>query len=64
MKARLSANNSGETTGNLVHATVRMFAIPVTVELPEAMYLVGADIGTAWSTWQPLVAVTGMPGEF
>ena len=64
VKARLSANNSGETTGNLVHATVRMFAIPVTVELPEAMYLVGADIGTAWSTWQPLVAVTGMPGEF
>uniref|UniRef100_UPI003FEFD3D2 SusF/SusE family outer membrane protein n=1 Tax=Phocaeicola sp. TaxID=2773926 RepID=UPI003FEFD3D2 len=64
VKARLSANNSGETTGNLVHATVRMFAIPVTVELPEAMYLVGADIGTAWSTWQPLVAVTGLPGEF
>ena len=59
-----TANNSGETTGNLVHATVRMFAIPVTVELPEAMYLVGADIGTAWSTWQPLVAVTGLPGEF
>lgn len=39
------------------------FALPP-VEFKPNLYVVGANIGAAWSTWKPVASVYGMPGEY
>lgn len=39
------------------------FALPPVEFLPN-LYVVGANIGAAWSTWKPVAAVYGVPGEY
>lgn len=39
------------------------FALPP-VEFKECLYVVGQNIGTAWTTWKPVAAVYGIPGEY
>ena len=39
------------------------FALPPVDFLPF-IYVVGANIGNAWSTWKPVAQVYGMPGEY
>ena len=39
------------------------FALPP-VEFKDNIYVVGANIGTAWSTWKPVASVYGIAGEY
>lgn len=39
------------------------FALPP-VEFKDNIYVVGANIGNAWSTWKPVAAVYGIAGEY
>lgn len=66
---RLAAVITGSELGNSVSNVVKVSQVKLgevvsTIELPEEMYLVGSSIGTAWGTWQPMVSVNGLAGEF
>jgi hypothetical protein len=39
------------------------FALPP-VEFKDNIFVVGANIGKAWSTWKPVAPVYGIPGEY
>ena len=39
------------------------FALPP-VEFKPQLYVVGANVGTAWKTWKPVAAVYGVAGEY
>ena len=39
------------------------FALPP-VEFKPQLYVVGANIGTAWQTWKPVASVYGVAGEY
>ncbi len=46
-----------------LNAVTTSFALPP-VEFKDNIYVVGANIGKAWSTWKPVAAVYGIPGEY
>lgn len=66
---RLTAMITGSELGNSVSNVIKVNQVKLgevvsTLEPPEAMYLVGSSIGTAWGTWQPMIRVNGLAGEF
>lgn len=65
LDAILTGSSRGASSSNAVEVKTFKLGKPViTLTPPTEMYLVGSTIGTAWSTWQPMVKVGGMDGEF
>ncbi|MBM6757210.1 SusF/SusE family outer membrane protein [Bacteroides mediterraneensis] len=65
LTAVITGSELGSSVSNVVKVSqVKLGEVVSTLEPPEAMYLVGSSIGTAWGTWQPMVSVNGLSGEF
>lgn len=65
LTAVITGSELGSSVSNVVKVSqVKLGEVVSTLEPPEAMYLVGSSIGTAWGTWQPMVSVNGLGGEF
>lgn len=65
LTAVITGSELGSSVSNVVKVSqVKLGEVVSTLEPPEAMYLVGSSIGTAWGTWQPMVSVNGLAGEF
>ena len=55
----------GENLSNIITLpNVLMTYQAPKAELPKQLYVVGGNIGKAWSTWKPLASVFGIEGEF
>lgn len=65
LDAVLTGSTRGAASSNAVEVKTFKLGKPVvTLTPPAEMYIVGSSIGTPWSTWQKMVKVGGMDGEF
>lgn len=58
-------NTDTQITSNVItlNKVRTSFALPP-VEFKNNLYVVGANVGNAWSTWKPVAQVYGVPGEY
>lgn len=58
-------NTDVQITSNVItlNKVRTSFALPP-VQFQPFLYVVGANVGDAWSTWKPVAQVYGMPGEY
>lgn len=62
--AKVKNTETSITSNTITLDKVRTsFALPP-VKFKQNLYVVGGDIGAAWSTWKPVAAVYGMEGEY
>ena len=55
----------GESFSNVITLpSVLATYIAPPAKLPDAIFVVGSDIQTAWQSWKPLTPVYGLQGEF
>lgn len=65
LDAILTGSSRGVSSSNAVEVKTFKLGTPVvTLEPPTEMYIVGSSIGTPWTTWQKMIKVNGMDGEF